>query len=59
MSEEQFGDQKRSIGMIFDSVAQNADAGLRGNGSCKALPPTASTAPDPGRFDRILNEIDK
>jgi hypothetical protein len=53
MTDQQFDAQKKSTAALFDSVKEIAEGGLSEPqvDSCKAAPP------DPGKFDRIMNEI--
>jgi hypothetical protein len=54
LTDEKFAAAKVSFGMIFNSVAGIAESRLKGdNVVCMPPPPP----PDPGRFDRIINDI--
>jgi tetratricopeptide (TPR) repeat protein len=58
MTDEQFAAQRKNLGNFFSSVAEIADSHLKGNkssvASCKPDPAQPS---DPGKFDRIINQI--
>ena len=54
LTDEQFAAGKVSFGMIFNSAAGIAESRLKGENVVCAPPPTQ---PDPGRFDRVINDI--
>jgi hypothetical protein len=53
LTNEQFAAEKASLGIILNSVASDADARLKGD----ALVCYHPTSPDPGRFDRMIEQI--
>jgi hypothetical protein len=58
MTDEQFAVQRKNLGDFFRSVAEIADAHLKGNKSSVAPCQSDATEPaDPGRFGRIMNQI--
>jgi len=58
MTDEQFATQRKNMATLFDSVADIADSHLNGDNSAVAsCEPEPAQASDPGRFDRLMNQI--